>query len=66
MIDAAREAVSFTAGTRRAALDADRKLVLAVVKCLEIIGEARRACLTTHGIRFQKCRGRISWACATG
>jgi uncharacterized protein with HEPN domain len=40
MIDAAREAIAFTAGKRRADLDADRKLVLAVVKCLEIIGEA--------------------------
>ena len=39
MLDAAREAVSFAAGRTRKDLDGDRKLVLAVVKCVEIIGE---------------------------
>ena len=40
MLDAAREAVSFAAGRSRADLDTDRMLVLSLVKCLEIIGEA--------------------------
>lgn len=40
MLDAAREALSFAAGRTREELDGDRKLVLAVVKCVEIIGEA--------------------------
>jgi len=40
MRDAAAEAVRFVQGKARADLDADRQLVLALVKCIEIIGEA--------------------------
>ena len=40
MLDAAREAVSFSAGKSRSDLDTERMLVLSLVKCLEIIGEA--------------------------
>ncbi|MXW23624.1 MAG: DUF86 domain-containing protein [Chloroflexi bacterium] len=40
MLDAAREAVSFASGHVRADLDEDRQLVLALVKDVEIIGEA--------------------------
>ncbi|MCB9122436.1 MAG: DUF86 domain-containing protein [Caldilineaceae bacterium] len=40
MLDAAEEAMSFAAGQMRADLDYDRKLVLALVKDIEIIGEA--------------------------
>jgi uncharacterized protein with HEPN domain len=40
MLDAAREALSFVAGRERRGLDADRMLVLALVKSIEIIGEA--------------------------
>lgn len=40
MLDAAREAVAFAAGRKRADLDHDRMLVLALVKDIEIIGEA--------------------------
>lgn len=40
MLAAAQEAVGFAAGRQRAQLDHDRMLVLAVVKALEIIGEA--------------------------
>ena len=40
MLDAAREAMSFTQGHTRADLDQDRMLVLALVKEIEIIGEA--------------------------
>ena len=40
MLEACREVFSFTEGKSRLDLDADRKLVLAVVKCIEIIGEA--------------------------
>lgn len=43
MLDAAREAVSFTSGRVRADLDDDRQLVLALVKDVEIIGEAAHA-----------------------
>jgi uncharacterized protein with HEPN domain len=40
MLDAARDALSFAEGRTRADLDTDRKLVLALVKCVEIVGEA--------------------------
>ena len=40
MFDAAEEAISFAAGRGRADLDTDRILTLALVKGIEIIGEA--------------------------
>jgi uncharacterized protein with HEPN domain len=40
MRDAAEEALAFAAGRNRADLDRDRKLVLALIKLVEIIGEA--------------------------
>ena len=40
MLDAAHEARAFTEGRARADLDGDRMLTLALVKCIEIIGEA--------------------------
>ncbi|MCH8164851.1 MAG: DUF86 domain-containing protein [Planctomycetes bacterium] len=39
MLEAAQEAMSFTAKRTRDDLDSDRKLVLALIKCIEIIGE---------------------------
>ena len=40
MLDAAREAVGFAAGRSRGDLDSDRMLNLAMVRLIEIIGEA--------------------------
>lgn len=40
MLDAARDALSFVRERTRADLDDDRQLVLALVKAIEIIGEA--------------------------
>ncbi|HUU94485.1 MAG TPA: HepT-like ribonuclease domain-containing protein [Phycisphaerae bacterium] len=40
MRDAAREAITFVEGRQRADLDRDRVLALALVRCIEIIGEA--------------------------
>lgn len=40
MLDAAREALHFMQGRTRTDLDTDRQLTLAVVKAIEIIGEA--------------------------
>ena len=42
ILDAAREAVSFTEDRSREDLDSDRKLNLSLVRLLEIIGEAAR------------------------
>ena len=40
MLDAAREAVEFVRGRARVDLNGDRQLVLALVKDIEILGEA--------------------------
>lgn len=40
MLDAAKQAVAFTQGKQRADLDHDQKLVLAITRLVEIIGEA--------------------------
>ncbi|PYV17445.1 MAG: hypothetical protein DMG07_05825 [Acidobacteria bacterium] len=42
ILDAAREALAFVQGRSRADLDADHMLSLALVRLLEIIGEAAR------------------------
>jgi len=39
-VDAAKEAILFIQKKERASLDVDRKLVLALIKSIEIIGEA--------------------------
>jgi uncharacterized protein with HEPN domain len=43
MRDAAREALAFAEGKQRADLDKDRQLALAILKCIEIVGEASAA-----------------------
>jgi uncharacterized protein with HEPN domain len=40
MIDAANEALSFIVGKTKSEFEADRALALAVVKSIEIVGEA--------------------------
>jgi uncharacterized protein with HEPN domain len=40
MLDAAREALAFAHGRQREELEQDRQLTLALVKAIEIIGEA--------------------------
>lgn len=46
MLDAAKEAISFIKDKNRKSLDTDRKLVLALMKSIEIIGEAANQILT--------------------
>jgi uncharacterized protein with HEPN domain len=43
MLDAARKAVEFTTGRSRADLETDEKLALALVRLLEVLGEAAKA-----------------------
>jgi uncharacterized protein with HEPN domain len=43
MRDAAKEALAFAEGKQRADLDRDRQLALALLKCIEIVGEAASA-----------------------
>jgi uncharacterized protein with HEPN domain len=42
MLDAARKAIAFTQGHTRADLDSDELLALAVVRLVEILGEAAK------------------------
>lgn len=51
MLDHSREAISMASGKNRTDLDADRKLSLALVRLLEIIGEA--AARTTEEERLR-------------
>ena len=46
MLDAARKALSFTHGRSRVDLDTDEQLALAIVRLLEIIGEAAKQVTT--------------------
>jgi uncharacterized protein with HEPN domain len=58
MLDAANEALTFARGRTRADLDSDRMLALALVKCIEIIGEAA-ARVTAAG---RQAHPTIPWA----
>ena len=40
MLDATRDDIAFAQGRSRADLDSDRQLAFALVRCMEIIGEA--------------------------
>jgi len=62
MLDAAREAELFAQNKTRSDLDTDRKLVLALVKDIEIIGEAA-ANITD---RCQENMPQIPWSNITG
>ena len=57
MLDHAREAIAVTAGRSRSDLDTDRLLELALVRLVEIIGEAA-ARVTAD---FQSTHGQIPW-----
>ena len=62
MLDAARQAIEFVRGRTRADLDRDRMLVLALVKAVEIVGEAANQV-------SEPCRNRcpaIPWADLVG
>ena len=54
MLDAAREAVSFAEGRRRADLDSDRMLLHSLVRCIEIIGEAATQVSEDKRRQFEK------------
>ncbi len=62
MRDAAREALEFAKGKQRADLDTDRQLALAILKCIEIVGEASAAIsvettASFPGIPWRQIRG---------
>jgi uncharacterized protein with HEPN domain len=57
MRDAAREAIGFVAGRTRDDLDTDRQLLLALVKDVEIVGEAA----SRIGEEFRKGHSQLPW-----
>ena len=67
MLDAATEARLFISGQTREVLDQDRKLVLALVKTIEIIGEAatriteigRQECASIPWVNIVGMRNRL-------
>ncbi len=62
MRDSAKKAIAFTAGKAREDLDKDEMLVLSLVKCIEIIGEAA----SKVSDRGQKECPNIPWADIVG
>lgn len=62
MLDAAKEAVSFTQGKQRSDLDKDRKLVLAIIRLVEVVGEAAGRISK----EVQSAHSQIPWAAIVG
>jgi uncharacterized protein with HEPN domain len=62
ILDAAQEAVAFVSGRSRADLDTDRMLGLALVRLLEIIGEAARGVSEN----FRELHPEVAWNRMTG
>jgi len=62
VLDAAREAIEFSKGCRREDLDKDRKLGLAMVRLLEVIGEAARGVSR----EFREAHPDIEWSKMAG
>jgi hypothetical protein len=63
MRDVAREATDFARGRAKSELDTDRMLVLALMKDIEIIGEAANRFRRRHGPNSRRFRGRILSVC---
>ena len=62
MLDAANEAITFAAGRARADLDIDRMLVHALVRCIEIIGEAA----SQVTVPYRELHPELPWAAIVG
>ena len=62
MIDAAETAAQFMAGRDRAALDADRMLLFAVVRAIEVVGEAA----AKISVETRAASPQIPWAAVVG
>ena len=62
MLDAAKEAFSFVQGKERSDLDKDRKLVLSLVRLVEVIGEAAGSVSK----EFQTAHPEIPWPAIVG
>ena len=65
ILDAAESAVQFTAGMDFDAFAADKKTIFAVIRALEIVGEATKRIPEAVRQRYPKCRGGRWPACVT-
>ncbi len=64
MVEAAESAQRFITGRKRADIDTDEQLRFALLRAVEIIGEAAsRICPETRS-PFRRCLGLISFLCA--
>jgi uncharacterized protein with HEPN domain len=66
MLEAGKSAVDFVAGRDRAALDRGRMLLFALVRAIEIIGEAATKVSVETGENTRRCHGAGSSACEIG
>ncbi len=66
MLDAAREAVTYASGRSVAELSRDRLRALALVKCIEIIGEAASKVGPHTRSAHEQIPGPTSLACEIG
>lgn len=66
MLDAAQEAIGFAQGRERKDLDTNNMLAFALVRAIEIIGEAASKMSAETRQLVWNCRGRISWECEIG
>lgn len=67
MLAASRQAATFVIGRSRADLDADAMLGLALIRLLEIVGEAARGGCPSHfALRTRRLPGAPWQECATG
>ena len=57
ILDAGREAITFSQGRSRADLDTDRMLQLSLVRLLEIIGRQRKDSPRSFGLLMRPSRG---------
>ncbi len=62
MVEAARDVQAFVAGRQRAELDSNRMLLLAVVRAIEIIGEAA----SKVSIATREAHPDLPWAAIIG
>ena len=65
MLDHAREAVDMVRGRSRGDLDTDRQLNLALVRLVEVIGEAAIAFQRISARVILKCHGARQLGCVT-
>ncbi len=65
MREAAEKAIAYTVGRDRSTLDSDEMRTLAVVRLVEIIGEAARAVSKPTRTQFPEIPGERLWVRAT-